>query len=227
MARSNTFFRFKQFTIHQERCAMKVGTDGVLLGAWANVKEAQRILDVGTGTGLIALMLAQRTAHQTTPAQIDAIEIDEAASQQARENVTNSPWPERVQVYHYALQEYMTRSINPYDLIIANPPFFEKAHKAANPARSLARHNDTLTHDDLLDAACQLLTAKGCLSVIYPTEIAQHFLTRADTYGFVCQRKLRVKPTPMLPVKRILVVKMERHSYLKKNGMSIRQSSMR
>jgi len=189
---------------------MKVGTDGVLLGSWANVTGAQRILDVGTGTGLIALMLAQRTENTEQqmaqkPVQIHAIEIDRAAAQQAQENVANSTWHNRIQVYCFPLQTYVERCQITYDLIIANPPFFENAYKASNMARTVARHTDTLTLDNLLHAASQLLVAQGRICVIYPVEMAQEFLIQSQILGFSCLRMLRVKPTAQLPVKRILL----------------------
>ena len=134
-------FRFKQFTIHQERCAMKVGTDGVLLGAWAEGGKA--ILDIGTGTGLIACMMAQRFPDAT----VQAIEIDEAACQQARENVTASPFLDRIFITNTSLQEFVSelpQHQQQYDCIVCNPPYFVNSMKAPDSQRSIARHTDTL-----------------------------------------------------------------------------------
>lgn len=197
---SNPYFRFKQFAIFHDRCAMKVGTDGTLLGAWTDTAGVQRILDIGTGTGLIALMLAQRSQ-----AQIDAVEIDENACLQARENVARSPWSDRIQVYHCPIQDYATTCLERYDLIVSNPPFFENAYKAPQKERAIARHSDRLEKIDLLQAATQLLSETGRLAVIYPTEEAQIFQEKAEAFGFLCHRKLYVQPTLKIPIKRVLM----------------------
>ncbi|MBE9226861.1 methyltransferase [Phormidium sp. LEGE 05292] len=196
----NPYFRFKQFTVFHDRCAMKVGTDGVLLGAWTNITNTQEILDIGTGTGLIALMLAQRS-----PAQIDAVEIDLDACNQAKENINNSPWSNRIQLYHNSIQHYAINCAKRYNLLISNPPFFTNASKAAIEARNLARHTDSLDQFDLLQIAEKLLCEDGRLAIIYPTEQAETFQEKAETFGFYCQRKLYVKSTLQSPIKRILL----------------------
>lgn len=193
-------FRFKQFTILQDRCAMKVGTDGTLLGAWVNISGAEKILDIGTGTGLITLMLAQRSF-----AEIDAVEIDVDSFIQARENVERSPWLDRIKVYNYSIQKYTDFCQKRYDLIVSNPPFFENASKAAKKARTVARHTDFLSQTDLLQVAVQLLSETGRFAVIYPVEQAQKFQEKAEYFGLFCQRKLYVKPMPEIPTKRILM----------------------
>ncbi len=197
---SNPYFKFKQFTIFQDRCAMKVGTDGVLLGAWTGVEKAQNILDIGTGTGLVALMLAQRSL-----AKIDAVEIDECSSMQARENVTLSPWKERINVYSSSIQDYAHYCTTAYHLIVSNPPFFENASKASEPARTVARHTDMLSPIDLLNISQKLLKPDGRLAVIYPIEAANSFQNTATKYGIFCQKKLLVKPTPTRSAKRVLM----------------------
>ncbi|MDM8532256.1 methyltransferase [Anaerolineales bacterium HSG25] len=196
----NNYFRFKQFTIQQEQCAMKVGTDGVLLGAWADITDCTRVLDIGTGTGLIALMLAQRSEPTT---HIEAIEVDTAAAQQAQENVTQSPWSERVAVYQGEIQQY--QPVVRYDLLVSNPPYFERSLKASHQARTTARHADSLTQHDLLQATQRLLSPHGRLAVIYPTKTAETFLEQAAAFGLTCRRKLWVKPKPHLPPKRLLL----------------------
>ncbi len=193
-------FRFKQFTILQDRCAMKVGTDGTLLGAWVDISGAEKILDIGTGTGLIALMLAQRSL-----AEIDAVEIDTDSSIQARENIELSPWSDRIKVKNYSIQKYADICQKRYDLIVSNPPFFENASKAAKKARTVARHTDFLSQADLLQAAVQLLSETGIFAVIYPVEQAENFQTKAEYLGLFCQRKLYVKPMAEIPTKRILM----------------------
>lgn len=197
----NPYFRFKQFAVFHDRCAMKVGTDGVLLGAWTDTTNTRHILDVGTGTGLIALMLAQRSQ-----AQIDAVEIDEEACIQARENVARaSGWQERIQVYHCAIQDYATHCLKRYDLIVANPPFFQNAYKSPKEARVVARHRDSLEQIELLQVAQQLLHQEGRLVVIYPTEEAKSFREKAAAFGLFCNRELGVKPTLKSPIKRIVM----------------------
>lgn len=196
----NPYFCFKKFTVFHDRCAMKVGTDGVLLGAWTSITNTQQILDIGTGTGLIALMLAQRSL-----AQIDAVEIDREACNQARENINNSPWPNRIQIYHNSIQDYTINCPKRYNLLISNPPFFTNASKAAIKERTVARHSDLLEQFEILQIAKNLLYEDGRLAIIYPTEQAIIFQEKAEIFGFSCQRKLYVKSTPQSPIKRILL----------------------
>ena len=215
-------FRFKQFTILQDRCAMKVGTDGTLLGAWVDLSGAEKILDIGTGTGLIALMLAQRSPQGLgilSPVNIDAVEIDLNSSIQARENVERSPWSNRVKVENYSIQKYTDICQKRYDLIVSNPPFFENASKAAKRARTVARHTDFLSQVDLLQAAVKLLSETGKLAVIYPVEQAQNFQKMAEDFGLFCQIKLYVKPMPEIPTKRILME-------LSKNKLPLQENTL-
>ncbi|MBD2187572.1 tRNA1(Val) (adenine(37)-N6)-methyltransferase [Pseudanabaena mucicola] len=206
----NASFRFKQFTIQQDKCAMKVGTDGILLGAWADLSDKSHILDIGTGTGLLAIMLAQRSQFSLSQPLIDAVEIDGSAYAQAKENIQNSPWRDRLNIYHSRIQDFANQNLtnkyaHHYDLIIANPPFFENAYKASQPSRTLARHSDSLTQQDLLEIAQQLLNPTGHLAVIYPTDLAHNFLERARDFHLFCDRKVYIKPTPTSAVKRILM----------------------
>jgi len=196
----NPYFRFKQFTIYHDQCAMKVGTDGVLLGAWVNSHKAQRILDVGTGTGLIALMLAQRNPNS----QIDAVEIDAAASKQAQQNVLASNWHNRVSVYHSSLQQY--QSPLPYQLIVSNPPYFVQSTKTPSQRRTQARHTDNLSPQDLLIHSCRLLSAKGQLAVILPYHEGLLFKQLAqDTYALHCHHYTQVKTMTYKPITRLLM----------------------
>jgi len=158
---SNSCFHFKQFDVYHDRCAMKVGTDGVLLGAWVNPLQNGRILDVGTGTGLIALILAQRT-----DALIDAVEITAEGAEQASLNVANSPWSERISVIR-ADYNYYT-SDQSYGLIISNPPFFRNSLKAPSKGRKLARHDDMLSWEHLIEKSAELLSPKGRFAVVLP-----------------------------------------------------------
>ncbi len=196
----NPYFQFKQFKINQDRCAMKVGTDGVLLGAWADVSGVQSILDIGTGTGLIALMLAQRSS-----AAISGIEIDEEATAQAIENVRNSPWQERINIENVSLQAFMKNTGYSFDLIVSNPPYFNKSLKNPDDRRSVARHTDSLSRQDLIAAAVALLSGTGRLAVILPTAEGLEFILQAETNGLYCSKKTKVIPRPGAMEKRLLL----------------------
>ncbi|MCL2329415.1 MAG: methyltransferase [Bacteroidetes bacterium] len=178
---------------------MKVGTDGVLLGAWAHIENANRILDVGTGTGLIALMLAQRQPTAT----IDAIEIEENACQQACENVANSKWHNRISIFHTSLQNF--ELFGKYDLIVSNPPFFSQSLQNPDSAKTTARHNDTLLPMELAQHAKRLLQENGRIAVIYPVHEAHVFLNAAQETGFFPRRITHVIPSIGKKAKRMLV----------------------
>lgn len=195
---SNPYFEFKQFTVRHDRCAMKVGTDGVLLGAWADVEQAERVLDIGTGTGLIALMVAQRSR-----AQITAIDIDKAAVAQARENVAASPWKDRVGVECSDICQY-SPGIR-FDALVSNPPYFVESLKCPDVQRNLARHTDTLDFGGLMEAAARLLTPEGTLSVIIPAEAMGRLLEEAFRYGFHLSRRTWVRTKPSVPPRRVLL----------------------
>lgn len=162
---------------------MKVGTDGVLLGAWCSSQSARRIADVGTGTGLISLMCAQRNAT----AKIDAIEIDSSAAKCARENVARSAWNDRIEVIESAIQQFSTEER--YDLIVSNPPYFSETLQSPDPSRATARHNCSLPHRDLIDAAKRLLTPDGRLSIILPADESRRFAMQAVVAGLHLRRR--------------------------------------
>lgn len=162
---SNTSFQFKQFIVYHDLCAMKVGTDGVLLGAWAPAETATKILDIGTGSGLIALMLAQRCQ-----AAITAIDIDEGAIRQAEINFRQSPWGSRMSVIGASLQEFSLQSPGTFDLIVSNPPYFVNALKSGQSSRDQARHTDTLPLKTLIHCTAQLLSTSGKASFVFPAD---------------------------------------------------------
>lgn len=193
-------FAFKQFTIEQDRCAMKVGTDGVLLGSWA--KGGTRILDIGTGTGLIALMMAQRypTAH------IDAIEIDKEAAQQAKENVAQSPFANRVNIVNIALQNYKEQSQGKlYDAIVSNPPYFENSLKNPDKNRAQARHTDALPFRELMHNAYSLLSDEGIFSIIVPNEAKSTIEYEAIVVGLSISKMVHIKTKSNKAPKRLLM----------------------
>lgn len=194
----NPYFRFKQFVVYQDRCAMKVGTDGVLLGAWADVSSAHSILDIGTGTGLIALMVAQRSE-----AKVTAIEIDVEASLQAQENVDRSPWNNRIEVKNQSLQEF-AQSARKYDHIISNPPYFNQSLKSPKEGRTMARHTDSLSYEDLLKGVVSLLDEQGVFSVILPYSEKETFVAFSERYGLYPFRIMKVLPTPTSTPKRFM-----------------------
>ncbi len=179
---------------------MKVGTDGVLLGAWADTTGRRSILDIGTGTGLIALMLAQRS-----DAKVDAIEIDPEAAGQATENVQDSPWSERVNVIQTSLQDFVIKAEKKYDMIACNPPFFKNSLKARTYARTVARHNDSLDLKELIYAAKVLLNADGHLNVILPSEMETAFIYMGEEVKLFPGRITRVRPHPSKDFKRVLI----------------------
>lgn len=188
-------FQFKQFTIEQELCAMKVGTDGVLLGAWA--KGGPRILDIGTGTGIIALMMAQRYPE----AQVTAIDIDEGAVRQAEQNVSQSPFLGRISVLQQAVQEHLGE----YESIVSNPPFFIDSLQAPDEQRNMARHTATLSYAELMKAAYRLLADNGEFSVVIPFDYRRRMEDEAVFVGFFPSRVCGVKTTERKPAKRYLL----------------------
>lgn len=195
-------FTFKQFAIEQDRCAMKIGTDGVLLGAWAPIDNHPfSILDIGTGTGIIALMLAQRSAAQ----QIDALEIDEAAYEQATDNFENSPWNDRLFCFHAGLDEFIEEPEEEYDLIVSNPPFYSEDYKTENESRDLARFQDAMPFEQLLEAADLLLSEHGIFAVIIPFKEEENFIALANEFELYPLKITRAKGTPTTEIKRSLL----------------------
>jgi len=195
-------FQFKQFTIEQDRCAMKIGTDGVLLGAWSPILHSPNsILDIGTGTGIIALMLAQRS----DAVQIDALEIDENAYEQAVDNFENSPWGDTLFCFHAGLDEFVEEPEDEYDLIVSNPPFYTEDYYSDNEQRDLARFADAMPFEDLIEAAALLLSEAGIFSVIIPFKEEEQFIALANEYELYPTKITRVKGTPTSKVKRSLL----------------------
>jgi tRNA1Val (adenine37-N6)-methyltransferase len=195
-------FNFKQFSVEQNRCAMKIGTDGVLLGAWTPLdKNPNSILDIGTGTGIIALMLAQKSLA----VQIDALEIDEEAYEQATDNFENSPWNDRLFCFHAGLDEFVEEPEDEYDLIVSNPPFYQEDYKSNDEKRDLARFQDAMPFEDLIEAAALLLSENGIFCVIIPYKEEIHFIGLAREYELYPLKITRVQGTPTTEIKRSLL----------------------
>jgi tRNA1Val (adenine37-N6)-methyltransferase len=195
---ANNYFSFKQFTIYQKEAAFKVGTDGVLLGASANVEGAKKILDIGSGTGLIAIMLAQRC-----DADIVAIEPDNESYSQGVKNIGNCKWSTRILLENCDLQSYSGKE--KFDLIVTNPPFFKDSLKNPDPRKSSARHNDSLSSSDLLSGVERLLKGTGLFQVILPYVEGTVFIAEAQQFGLYCNNILKIKPLPTSDIRRLIL----------------------
>lgn len=215
MAKSK-YFKFKQFTVVQENSAMKVGTDGVVLGAWVNVANCKRILDVGAGTGLIALMLAQRSK-----ASCVAVELEKEAAMEAKQNVLKSEWADRIEVQNISFQSFAGTCSMPFDLIVSNPPFFVNNLKAGNAKRTMARHSDSLPFDALVDGAAGLLTEDGRFALIVPVDGVQSIEDLARSNNLFLIRKTEIKPTSRKEVNRVLLEFGKRRKVLKTDVLTI------
>ncbi len=193
-------FQFKRFAIEQNDCAMKVGTDGVLLGAWCDIATTTKALDIGTGSGVIAVMLGQRCE-----AEIHAVEIEEAAFLQAKSNFEKADWSDRLSAKKAPIQDYAKLSRDEYDLIVSNPPFFSGGTFSHNQDRNNVRHTVKLGHGDLLIAARKLLTKNGKFCVILPLIEGLRFQEVAKTYALYCTKITEVKSRPAGSVERLLM----------------------
>ncbi len=197
---ANPYFRFKQFEIRQDACAMKVGTLACILGAWAGTNEPVRILDIGTGTGLLALMLAQRFESS----YIDAVEIDWEAADQARENVGRSLWKNRITVHCEDIRTYRLKRGSKYDMIVSNPPFYENQTPAPDEKENLARHGLALSLDQLADKVAALLAPSGAFYVLLPGEESRYFQNLMAEHQLFLFRQLSVYNRPGSDVKALV-----------------------
>jgi tRNA1Val (adenine37-N6)-methyltransferase len=195
---SNSYFKFKRFTIEQENCAMKVGTDGCLLGGWFNCTDSKRVLDIGCGTGLIAIMAAQRCE-----AHITGVEIDGTAALQARRNADNSPWGSRIEIANCDFLDYITDS--KFDTIVSNPPYFVNSLKCDDSSRTLARHSDSLDCKIFFKKSIELLDNAGSVSIVIPCDIMDEWKAAAIEQGLYPARVLFIRTTPKKMPKRVLM----------------------
>jgi tRNA1Val (adenine37-N6)-methyltransferase len=193
-------FHFKQFSISDKASAMKIGTDSVLLGSWVDVEQAWTILDIGTGSGLLALMMAQRTN-----AIIDAVEIDQCATAEALDNVSKSAWKDRISIQEKSFQQYSHEQPGKYDLIISNPPFFRKSLKPGEFARTISRHDEMLPLRDLLTGTISLLADSGKAAFVFPAQSSEEWLQEALLLSLYPQRICYVYPREGNPCKRWMI----------------------
>ncbi|CDG20636.1 tRNA (adenine-N(6)-)-methyltransferase [Xenorhabdus poinarii G6] len=224
-------FTFKQFFVGHDKCAMKVGTDGVLLGAWASVYNRKRCLDIGSGSGLIALMLAQRTQNDTI---IDAVELDALAAAQAIDNVQQSPWSSRITVYQQDIHDFVrhiqsARNGSPvthvqYDLIVSNPPYFEPAIACRNEARNQARYTASLSHQGLLACVQALIAPTGLFCLVLPYDIGEQFAKMAADLGWFTHFRVNVRDRKDKPLHRVLLGLSLQEQDIQESELTIRSS---
>ena len=217
---SKQWFDFKHFRVCQADSAFKVGTDGVLLGAWCRVEESKKVLDIGSGTGLIALMIAQRSR-----ASITALEPDSLSAAEAGRNFESSPWPARIEIFEKSIQDFCPGT-NRYDHIVTNPPYFRNSLTNPDKRLSAARHNHSLSSNDLLDCVAKLLEDNGIFSIILPYKEANLFIAEASDYEFYCNRILNIKPLPRKSVNRMLL-EFSQHKTKLETGILVIETGIR
>ncbi|CNG99795.1 tRNA(1)(Val) (adenine(37)-N(6))-methyltransferase TrmN [Yersinia pekkanenii] len=214
-------FTFKQFFVAHDRCAMKVGTDGVLLGAWVPVEKAHKALDIGCGSGLIALMIAQRLASEVL---IDGVELEPDAAQQASSNVALSPWAARVRIYQQDVHQFAENHPHQYDLIVSNPPYFAPAIACRDEARDIARYTGSLTHDALLNCAEKLITENGVFCVVLPHSLGIELTGLAVQQNWFVRCQVDVRDRPGKPLHRMLLMLSRQSGEMEHQHLALRQS---
>lgn len=212
-----SIFKFKQFSIRQTNVPMKVNTDGVLLGSWANVNDATNILDIGSGTGVIALMLAQRSPNAT----VHAVEIDDLAVESAKENVLNSPWSSRVEVFCSSFQDFANAANQRYSLVVSNPPYFIQSLKSPAESRNLSRHAEMLPYEDLISGIIKVMDEHGIFAGIFPYAESSVFIALAANHGLYCVRKTYVYPIAGGKIKRVLLELSRTRSAIEERNLAI------
>jgi tRNA1Val (adenine37-N6)-methyltransferase len=212
-------FRFKQFTIAQDKCTMKVNTDGILLAAWSDLMDVKNVLDIGSGTGIIAIMIAQRSPIVFAT----GIEIELDAFTQAKENMSNCPFSDRLLAKHIAVQDYTSEAIGGYDLIISNPPFFSGGTFSSNENKANVRHTIKLSHADLLRSVNKLLASLGKFDVILPYLEGLRLIEIATHYDLYVSRLVEVKSRPTKTIERLLIRFEKTKKELKKDLLIIHE----
>jgi tRNA1Val (adenine37-N6)-methyltransferase len=212
---ANDFFTFKQFTIYQDKCAFKVGTDGVLLGAYTDITGSKKILDIGTGSGLVALMLAQRSN-----AEIVAIEPDYDSFEQACRNFRESKWGKKIRSENIDLQSFKKNKIE-FDLIVTNPPYFPDSLKNPDQRKASARHHITLSSDEILKCVSDLLTQNGRFNIILPYVEGNIFIAEAQAFGLYCNSILKIRPLPTSEIRRMILTFSKNHLKVSEKFLTI------
>lgn len=198
---SNSIFQFKQFNVHQDINQMKVGTDGILLGAWVNCEAKKSILDIGTGTGLLALMVAQKNSK----CAVDGVEIDEGACEEAIQNIKESSFGDRINIHKGSIQDYAKDADKKYDLIVCNPPFFTGGTLSNNMGRQAVRHTTKLSHTDLLRSVASMLQPNGHFALIVPFLEGLRFVEMAESYKLHLKHKTKVRSKASSKIERLLL----------------------
>lgn len=213
---ANNYFQFKQFKIMQDKAAMKVGVDGVLLGAITDFSISKKILDIGSGTGLISLMAAQKSN-----AKITALEIESNAYNQTLENIEISPWQNKITAINIDFIEFWKNIDEKFDTIVCNPPFFEKSYKSDKEQRNIARHNENLPFDEIFKGSEKLLTDKGTLNLIFPIEALSKIIIIGNKYKLFPEKIIEIKPNFNKKAKRVVVVFSKEKKEIKKTELII------
>lgn len=214
-------FTFKQFFVAHDRCAMKVGTDGMLLGAWVSVEKARKVLDIGCGSGLIALMIAQRSSSEVL---IDGVELESEAAQQASSNAALSPWAARIRIYAQDVHQFAENHPHQYDLIVSNPPYFSPAVACRDEARDTARYTGSLTHDALLNCAEQLITDEGLFCVVLPQDLGIELARLAGQKKWFVRSQVDIRDRPGKPLHRMLLTLSRESGETEYQKLDLRQS---
>ncbi len=213
-------FHFKQFSISQDKTALKVGTDSVVLGSITDFTNCKKILDIGTGTGILALMAAQKSKN----AHIDAIEIERNAYEQSKENFLSSKWKNRIRAIHTSLQKHLENSTSRYDLIISNPPYFNSSTKSKCKLAETARHTDTLSYNELCYGVSILLNESGVFHLILPSNNIKNFKWIAFDYGLYCSKETLIQPKQSKDVNLVVMTFEKKICFTKENLLTLRDS---
>lgn len=215
-------FHFKQFSLHHHKSSMKVGTDAILLGVWADVKSSETVLDIGSGCGIISLLVACRS-----DAVVDAVEIDFASFEESKENFTNSSFSEQLSAKKINFIDYVKTCNKEYDLIISNPPFFSNSYKPKEQQRKDARHTDTLSFEQLCDGVSKMLKPKGKFYVVIPRNERIKFLEVASLFNLHLQKQLSIHPKRKQAANRFnLQLGFEIPSEVQKESIDIRENDL-
>ncbi len=216
-------FKFKQFEIKHDKSTLKVGTDAVLLGAWIPISNTcENILDIGSGCGIITLMLAQRSN-----AIITGVDIDKDSTKEATENADNSPWKDRINFQNISIQNFcISQYKNSYDLIVSNPPFFVNSLKSPTHKRNISRHTDTLSFEDLISTASYCLSPGGLFALIVPSIAKEIIQEKAKNQGLFCIKVLLIQPFEHKPANRVIMLFSREEQSLQTENLIIRNASM-